>query len=118
MDHKGFERMVAIIFENLGYKTKVVGGAGDGGIDIEAHKEGKKFFIQCKRKEQVRPSEIRDFAGSIQNLNLETEKGFFVTTGDFSKEGKAFAKGNPIKIDLINGLELEKLAQKIGKESS
>lgn len=112
MNPKRFERVVAIIFESLGYKARVVGGAGDGGIDIMAYKEGKRFFIQCKRKERIPPSEIRDFAGAIQRLNPETEKGFFVTTGNFSEEGEAFARNNPIKIDLIKGIELEKLAQR------
>jgi restriction system protein len=109
MKPRDFEIMVAVVFENLGYKTKVVGGPGDRGIDVVAHKDGKKFFIQCKRKDQVRPTEIRDFAGAIQKLNPETEKGFFVATGDFSEEGKLFAKNNPIEIYLINGTELEKI---------
>ena len=116
MNHKKFERIVAIIFEGLGYKTKVVGGSGDEGIDIIAFKDGKRFFIQCKRKDQVPSKEVREFAGSIQDLNKEKgEKGFLVTTGEFTEEGKSFAKGNPIEIELINGFGLEKLAKEIEK---
>lgn len=116
INHKKFERIVAIIFEGLGYKTKVVGGPGDEGIDIKAHKDGKRFFIQCKRKDQVSPKEVREFAGSIQDLKKEKgEKGFLVTTGGFTEKGKAFAKDNPIEIELINGFGLEKLAKEIEK---
>lgn len=116
MNHKKFERIVAIIFEGFGYKTKVVGGSGDEGIDIIAYKDGKRFFIQCKRKDQVLPKEVREFAGSIRDLNKEKgEKGFFVTTGEFTEEGKTFAKDNPIEIELINGFGLEKLAKEIEK---
>ncbi len=116
MNHKKFERIVAIIFEGLGYKTKVVGGSGDKGIDVVAYKDGKRFFIQCKRKDQVPPKEVREFAGSIHGLNKEKgEKGFFVTTGEFTEDGKAFAKDNLIEIELINGFELEKLAKEIEK---
>jgi len=116
MNHKKFEIIVAIIFESLGYKTKVVGGSGDEGIDVIAYKDGKRFFIQCKRKDQVSPREIREFAGAIRDLNKEKgEKGFFVTTGEFTEEGKSFAKNNPIEIDLINGFGLERLAKEIEK---
>ena len=118
MDDKKFERIVAIIFEGLGYKTKVVGGPGDMGIDVIAYKDGKRFFIQCKRKDRIPPREVREFAGSIRNLNKEKgERGFFVTTGEFTEEGKFFAKNNPIEIELINGLELEKLAKLIEKQN-
>ncbi len=116
MNHKKFERIVAIIFEGLGYKTKVVGGSGDKGIDVIAFKDGKRFFIQCKRKNQVLPKEVREFAGSIQDLNKEKgEKGFFVTTGEFTEDGKVFAKDSLIEIELINGFGLEKLAKEIEK---
>jgi len=114
IDDKKFEKITAIIFEGLGYKTKVIGGPGDMGIDIIAYKDGKRFYIQCKQKEQVPPREIREFAGAIRDLNKNKgEKGFFVTTGDFTEEGRLFAKDNPIEIELINGLELEKLANKV-----
>ncbi len=116
MNHKKFERIVAIIFGDLGYKARAVGGPKDGGIDIIAHKDKKRFFIQCKRKNQIPPREIREFAGAIQNLNKEKgEKGFFVTTGEFTEEGKSFAKNNPVEIELINGFYLEKLVMKIEK---
>jgi restriction system protein len=114
MNPKKFERIVAIIFEGLGYKTKVVGGSGDEGIDIIAHKDGKRFFIQCKRKDRVPPKEVREFAGSIRDLK-ENEKGFLVTTGGFTEEGKVFAKDNPIEIELIDGFRLERLAKEIKK---
>jgi len=114
IDPKKFERIVAIIFEGLGYKTKVVGGSGDEGIDIIAHRDGKRFFIQCKRKNQVPPKDVREFAGSIRDLNKEKgEKGFIVTTGEFTEEGKSFAKDNLIEIELINGFRLEKLVKEI-----
>lgn len=116
MNHKKFERIIAIIFEGLGYKTKVVGGPGDKGIDVIAYKDGKRFFIQCKRKDKVLPEEIREFHGSIQDLNKEKgEKGFFVTTGEFTKDGKSFVKDSRIEIELINGFGLEKLAKEIEK---
>ncbi len=110
MNHKKFERIVAIIFEGLGYKTKVVGGSGDKGIDVIAHKDGKRFFIQCKRMDKVPPTAIRDFYGSIIDRLKEGEKGIFVTTGEFTQQGKEYAKTRDKPIELIDGFQLEKLA--------
>jgi len=104
---KEFEKITAAIFEKLGYKTKVVGGPGDKGIDVIAEKEGKRSYIQCKKMEKVSPHAIRDFYGAIVDNLREGEKGFFVTIGEFTEEGKDFAKGKPI--ELIDGLKLEKL---------
>src|SRR5713226_2163314 len=61
-----FESEVAKMFEALGYKTEVVGGANDGGIDVVARKEGKKYFIQCKKfiTREATPHDVRDFLGA------------------------------------------------------
>ena len=107
VDDKEFERITAAIFEKLGYKTKVVGGPGDRGVDVIAEKEGKINYIQCKKMEKVSPHAIRDFYGAIVDKLKEVEKGFFVTIGGFTEEGKDFAEGKPI--ELIDGLKLEKL---------
>ena len=107
VDDKKFERITAVIFEKLGYKTKIVGGPGDRGIDVIAEKEGKINYIQCKKMEKVSPHAIRDFYGAIVDKLKEGERGFFITIGGFTEEGKAFAEGKPI--ELIDGLKLEKL---------
>jgi len=108
VDSRKFEKITAIIFKNLGYKTKVVGGARDWGIDIIAKKDGKRIFIQCKRMDKISPGAIREFYGSIVNRLKEGEKGIFVTTGKFSEEGREFIRDKPI--ELIDGIKLEKLA--------
>lgn len=43
-----FENYIEELFRSLGYKTKTVGGRGDGGIDVEAEKDGVVHYIQCK----------------------------------------------------------------------
>ena len=109
LDHKKFEQITAIIFEKLGYKTKLIGGAGDRGIDIIVTKGGKRTFIQCKRMDRVIPDDVRAFWGSIVNrINKGAgKKGFFVTTGSFTEESREFINDKPI--ELIDGLALEKL---------
>ncbi len=107
VDGRKFEEIVAIIFEKLGYKTKI---RVDRGIDIIAEKDGKKTFVQCKRMEKVIPDDVRAFWGSITDLikKREGEGGIFVTTGSFTEESKEFVKDKPI--ELVDGLKLEKLA--------
>jgi len=104
-----FEKIVALIFKNSGYKTRVVGGAGDGGIDIKAEKDGKRFFIQCKQMDKVKPDDVRAFWGAIENKIKKgrAEKGFFVTTGIFTDTSEEFVKDK--QIELVDGLKLEKL---------
>ena len=111
LDGREFEKIVALIYKDLGYKTKIIGGAGDRGIDIIIRKDGKKWFIQCKQMEVVLPKYVREFYGSVVSRLGEGEKGFLVTTGDFTAEGKEFVKDKPI--ELIDGLNLEELAKKL-----
>ncbi len=109
LDHKKFEQITAIIFEKLGYKTEVIGGAGDWGIDIITKKEGERHFIQCKQMDVVKPNYVREFYGSIVDQLKEGEKGFLVTTGEFTQDGKEFAKTRKKPIELVNGFRLEKI---------
>ncbi|HPZ75078.1 MAG TPA: restriction endonuclease [Candidatus Pacearchaeota archaeon] len=106
VDGKEFERITAAIFEKLGYKTKVVGGPGDRGIDVIGYKDGKKTIIQCKKRDVVSPKDILALKGAIN----EGEQGILVTTGRFTKEGKEIAKEK--SIELIDGLKLENLWKK------
>ncbi len=110
IDPRKFEKITAIIFEKLGYKTKIIGGAGDWGIDIIATKKGKRTFIQCKRMDRIIPDDVRAFWGSIEDeiKKGKGEKGFFITTGSFTEESREFTIGKPIELN--NSLALEKLA--------
>lgn len=102
-----FEQEVADMFARLGYEARVVGGANDGGIDVVANKEGKKYFIQCKKfiTHEVTPHDIRDFLGAVTNVNNPAEKGFFITTGSFTLMAEKAAEGNP-RIEIIDGVKL------------
>jgi restriction system protein len=102
-----FEQEIAEMFQALGYDADVVGGANDGGIDVVAHKDGKKYYIQCKKfmTRDVTPHGVRDFLGAITNVNNPADQGFFVTSGGFTLMAKEAVKGNP-RIELIDGLRL------------
>ena len=116
MDPFAFERLTQQLLRECGFKFEVTKKTGDGGIDgIGTFKLNGIFTFnvafQCKRYSgSVGASAIRDFRGS---LTTDIEKGFFITTGNFTRDAKEEAKKSGKKqIDLIDGNEfMDKLAQ-------
>lgn len=94
-----FEHYIEELFRALGYKTKTVGGRGDGGIDVEAEKDGITHYIQCKKfiTRQVPVGAVRDFYGAIAD-KVDSGKGYFITTNVFTLEAEKFAEGKPIEL--------------------
>ena len=110
VDPQQFEKITALIFHLLGYRTRVTGGSGDQGIDVVGWRHGQKIYIQCKRVDKVQPKQVRAFYGAIADKLKEGDKGIFVTSGSYTKEDKEFAQAKGIQ--LINGVLLKELAEK------
>ncbi|MFH0792172.1 MAG: restriction endonuclease [bacterium] len=100
-----FEEYIADLFSRLGFKTEVVGGEYDKGVDVIAEKDGIKHYIQCKKyyRWEVRVGDVRDFYGSIADY-LTNGKGYFITTNKFTLEAEKFAEDKPI--ELIDSFKL------------
>jgi restriction system protein len=107
MSSAQFEEEVAEMFRGLGYDAEVVGGKNDGGIDVIARKDGKRYYIQCKKftSGEVTPHDVRDFLGALTNVNNPADKGYFITTGGFTLMATKAAEVNP-RIELIDGNRL------------
>lgn len=105
MKPKEFEEYIADLFSKLGYKTEVVGGGYDRGVDVIAEKDGLKHYIQCKKyiTSVVGVSGLRDFYGAIAD-HLAQAKGYFITTNKFTLEAERFAEDKPV--ELIDGFKL------------
>ena len=87
------------IFRRKGYSVEISGGDGaDGGIDLKLIKDGEISIIQCKHWKvyKVGVKEIREFFGVLTAEHLN--RGYFVTTGVFTKDAREFAEGKPIKL--------------------
>ena len=109
-----FERLVLELLGKMGYgasdpkRLKHTGGPGDGGIDgtIYEDKLGlEKIHIQTKRyrpDRKVKPSEIRDFLGSLNKVR----KGVFITTSSYALQSIKFAETHEKSVVLIDGEEL------------
>jgi len=106
--------LTALILQNLGYRTKLIGGPGDKGIDIIAQKEAQTVFIQCKRMSKVGPNYLREFYGSITDKLKKGDKGVFVTSGLYTAQGKEFARLK--NIELVDGLVLKEMVDSINKQ--
>jgi restriction system protein len=103
-----FETLIATAYRRLGYQVRERGGAqADGGVDLELEEEGGRTLVQCKQwnRQTVGVSVVRELYGVMIAENAKA--AIIVTSGVFSEEAVAFAKGKPI--ELVNGRALEKL---------
>ncbi len=94
-----FEEYIAVLFKSLGYTTRVTGGKGDGGVDVEAEKDGHVHYIQCKKfiTSKVPVGAVRDFYGAIAD-RIDGGKGYFITTNVFTLDAEKFAEDKPIEL--------------------
>lgn len=107
-----FENYIEELFRSLGYKTRTVGGRGDGGVDVEAEKDGVVHYIQCKKfiTSKVPVGAVRDFYGAIAD-RVDGGKGYFITTNVFTLDAEKFAEDKPIElVDKFKLMDYMKMA--------
>lgn len=115
-----FEQLVVDLLVAMGYggsrkdAGQTLGKTGDGGIDgiIKEDRLGLDIiYLQAKRyalNNAVPSREIRDFTGSLEGHGAQ--KGVFITTSSFTKDGIDFVKRlQQKKIVLIDGEKLTQL---------
>ena len=108
---KAFERYVAGLFRQKGYRVIVRGGSGDHGVDLELRQpDGRRAIVQCKRYQNTVGEEtVRELMGTM--LHERVPHGFLVTTADISEAARAWAADKPIT--LIDGQTLAQIATAI-----
>jgi restriction system protein len=103
-----FEALVGEGYRHQGYSVKHSGGNGpDGGIDLVLSKGGEQHFVQCKqwRANKVGVAVVRELYGVMSAKGAAG--GMVVTSGAFTSDAQAFAKGR--NIQLLDGPQLLKL---------
>lgn len=119
MDWAKFEQLIRDLFEKEfsgdGVEVKVTQASRDAGVDAIVFDpdpiKGGKFVIQAKRYNNiVGVSAVRDLYGTV--MNEGAVKGILVTTSNYGKDSREFAKNKPIT--LINGSELIYMFNKHG----
>lgn len=107
IDPKEFEYLIAALLDKIGFENvEVVGGSGDGGVDLVGALTvggitNVKTVIQAKRyKNTIGSKVIRELRGSAEL----TKRGLIITTADFSKDAVEEAdQPNKMPISLVNG---------------
>lgn len=106
-----FERYVARLFRQKGYKVVVRGRSGDLGVDLVITRHGgKRAIAQCKRyRNTIGPDIVRELYGTL--IHEGVSHAFLVTTASISDSARAWAQGKPMT--LIDGPMLVTLARSL-----
>jgi restriction system protein len=109
LSFRQFEYFVAHLLERMGFHCRVTQAAGDGGVDIMAHKDELGFHdiikVQCKQTLiTIGQPQVAQLYGHVQ----DNEHGLFVTLGNYSSPAIEFERANQ-NLRLISGDELIKL---------
>ncbi len=104
MSWRQFEALVGEAFLRKGY---AVTGTGGGGVDLVLKMKGETFLVQCKqwRALKVGVNTVRELYGVMAAKGATG--GFVVTSGVFTEEAQAFARGR--NVELMDGKALHAL---------
>lgn len=86
-----FEEVVASVFNNFGYDTKLTSYSNDGGIDvILSGPDHQKIGVQVKRhRGRIAVEQIRSFLGAL--IVNDCVRGYFVTTSIYQSGARTLA---------------------------
>ncbi|MCP4426643.1 MAG: DUF2034 domain-containing protein [Chloroflexi bacterium] len=103
-----FERYVAHLFRQKGYRVALRGKKGDLGVDLELTQPGgKQAIVQCKRyQNKIEPKIARELFGTL--MHERAAHAFLVTTAEISKATRQWAQHKPMT--LIDGETLVQIA--------
>lgn len=116
LDPYEFERYVASVFEQKGYRVKLRGGSGDAGVDliVEDGAFGKRAIVQCKRyRNKIGPDTVRELYGTL--LHERAAHAFLVTTAEISDASRDWARHK--SLTLIDGETLVRIARSLAQHS-
>ncbi len=119
-----FEDVALHLLTTIGYGNGLDGAAtrlgrtGDGGVDAVILLDPlglDRLYVQAKchvADNLVDAPMVRDFAGSLEDK--KTARGVLITTSGFTRGARAFVRGIPRPIALIDGAEVARLMIKHG----
>ena len=113
LDPYDFERYIAKLYKELGYKVEQTSRTNDGGKDIILKKDGIVYFVECKRytdKTVGRP-ELQKLIGACSPVGA---KPIFVTTSRYNQNALKYARESGVQ--LIDGAGILRMAERLEKE--
>lgn len=100
-----FEKEVANLFRQMGYKAQVTPKSADGGVDIILTNGNERIAVQCKHhKNKVGPNDVRALQGVVHNGNYTS--GIFVSLNGFTPTVPSEVCAGKEKIALVSLDEL------------
>ncbi len=99
-----FESFTAEAYKRQGYTVIETPEGPDNGVDLVLHKDGEKTYVQCKhwKAASVGVDKIRELLGSVTAGGAHN--GIFVTSGNYTRPAREFARGCGIKLVDGDGL--------------
>jgi restriction system protein len=99
------EQLTAALLRGMGYRTRVTPKGPDRGLDVFASPDGLGFQeprikVEVKHRPKIAmgAQEVRGFLGGLR----AGDRGLYVSTGGFSKEGKYEAERSNIPVTLLD----------------
>lgn len=94
IDWKRFEEVVAAYFRSKNLRCETQSHGPDGGVDMRLHSpenDTTLALVQCKawKNMQVGVKPVRELLGVMTHEKVA--RGYFMVTGEFSQDAKAFA---------------------------
>ena len=108
MTWQEFEMLVGEAYRQQGFSVAETGGGGaDGGVDLVLKRGRESFLVQCKhwRALNVGVTVLRELYGVMAARGAAG--AIAVTSGRFTEDARAFAKG--LNIELVDGPKLTQL---------
>lgn len=105
IDRRGFEELIAELFDGFGYNVELTKRTRDGGKDIIAVSHNciihQKYLIECKRPEPGNPVRIN----VVKNLHATkidegANKAILVTTTHYTRDARSYGERHPIELQL------------------
>lgn len=115
MSWRELEQLVSEAYRRQGYRVQETAqGGADGGIDLVLRRDGQITLVQCKhwRTQRVGAPVVREQFGLL--THHQAAAVIIVTTGDFTREARAFADGKPI--ELVAGPALLALVRSVQRQ--
>ena len=101
---KDFKKYITGLFEKMGYSLVDNRGLSDESTDLKLKRDGKLSVVCCKKYyvRKVPLSMVVEFYKAM-GRESDLEKGYFITTGFFSRGAKKFASDK--QLELIDGVK-------------
>lgn len=101
-----FELYLVNLFNDLGYKTRHNGKAGDQGADLILKKDDYVYVVQAKYYTgKLGNTPVQEITGALKYYNAN--QGVVITNSEFTPGAEELAKAN--NVILIDGKDLKKL---------